>query len=1029
MGCGAIQRERISTPLMQANRDEGEEIGEGGGGEGGLGTVVEKKKEGDDGSKDPCAAASVAEPNKKRDEKNNTPGAPEHSTKQEPAIRTSTDSNDNDSKPGTRNITNEKNDDGSAEKEVAGDDSPPIPKSIPLKLQDPSAKAPTKIDTIENTVQCVHFDEKGATASFCINDAKDVSKSDYVAISLLGSGPSVTETYKCATGTRQGEVKLQYSFVKGANYVIRYYSGATMRIIAESTPFHLDGSLQPVKPDFQTSSECFLKISDPARGKVIVKWNLPGFTVKETDYVAVLIHGSNAKSSNFVMFQSNSKKVQTGSVELNVDDVSKKYVARYLDADYKIVLESEPFILVDYAKAEYTIELKGIDSSGLNVKWNLPGYTASGSDSLCIFKSGSGIAGRLSYVSNKFELNSGEARITFKKDGRWVLRYVDRYNRILCESDPFSIGKDTADIGEEGQFADDQMASLYRESINGMEAAIENKFTIPAMRTYCRAMVAYYQEMLANRIHFLRSGEQRSDPTMPVYPTASSMAATAGTGATRKRLSRLERQKVERDIRYQTSLKLMYDEEQWESTKEYTNETLAKLRKKLSDDDELKAEGVAGETESEDERRVADAILGQGKRLHEAYILQREMCAEYKFKDPAVVEAMRAIFGGDDSAVYLGNMTCRHERTFIQTLQESPFIKSPKNLEELFWKGLNECLDPRSHGDGDNGGGDDNSDNNTSAGRRKAMTKRTKDVAFILAACLTYAHQDHEAHQKAYERLQSIVKGHVMTVTKELKSVESDLKSTGEYKKLGLAGSGGERLRQDDERALGGHPEFKKLHRLFCRPNKKDSKANSVDYSYYDVEEEDEKLIGTVIHPEYFSAFQSEIKMMGESSSDRCSFTDPFIFFLLSESRKINGAFQDEMSALFGPWFHRCDSVKKLARCREKVKMDYMLDQELKDEKAPIGALLGDTVRCLVECPTPDDVVKAMQILKEKATVLRIKNGFLEKDPAFSYRQILANVRQSCLCSCFYSLHLYLSPLSSSVHFIFISMQLKSYDS
>lgn len=50
------------------------------------------------------------------------------------------------------------------------------------------------------------------------------------------------------------------------------------------------------------------------------------------------------------------------------------------------------------------------------------------------------------------------------------------------------------------------------------------------------------------------------------------------------------------------------------------------------------------------------------------------------------------------------------------------------------------------------------------------------------------------------------------------------------------------------------------------------------------------------------------------------------------------------------------------------------------DKKMPSSAHLLDTVRGLVVCSTVEDMVEAFQIVCENFDVLRVKNGFAEKE-------------------------------------------------
>ena len=120
---------------------------------------------------------------------------------------------------------------------------------------------------------------------------------------------------------------------------------------------------------------------------------------------------------------------------------------------------------------------------------------------------------------------------------------------------------------------------------------------------------------------------------------------------------------------------------------------------------------------------------------------------------------------------------------------------------------------------------------------------------------------------------------------------------------------------------------------------------------------------------------------------------EPFSLFLLQRARMFNVPFHCQVKKLLSRFYgvHNDPtkaSIKGFMRMCEKVEDDYVLEGQLR----PCSACLCDVVRCLLVCPTSEDLIHAFNVVVSNFQVVRVKNIFVEKIVPMGFRQILMNV-------------------------------------
>jgi len=633
------------------------------------------------------------------------------------------------------------------------------------------------------------------------------------------------------------------------------------------------------------------------------------------------------------------------------------------------------------------MELDSVDTkTGVTVKWNLAGSTVSTSDYVAICNDGSADADYITYEYAS-GTQEGKATICHTVAGKYLVRYYDSNGKVLVSTETFSIGGDAAGAQNEAAAGKSTLActdfnkdgvtaswTLAKEATDSDYIAIcDAKASNPQLyETYAYNSKAA-KSGSATISHALQPGKEYvlryfdQNSKVLVESPAFKMEGGGETGGDDPAAAAVAKALAEANAAAAAA------------------QAIAAQAKAAA----AAAAPQAPKPSPEQDKRIADAKKAQDDRLQKTFAKSKEICSNYKSRssNEDLQAFMKEVFTKD--WVKLSYPISVNGKTWAETIADDPANNAPKGMVESLWKVLDEILEPETNGDG-------------KVRAAWKMDKPSKTTAFVISAMLTYTLAKDAKHDENMKKLKEIVKSKVLKVTEMLKKIEEKLQADGKYNQLVECGNGGKRMRQDDEQALGKHATFKKLERLFKSPNLKDPSARSCPYygfNYYDVTAEEEKIMDETMDKDIVDWFLQQRQSCyvafkyTEPSARRINF-EPFLFFLVNSARKVNPAFQDLMASLYGDWLHRCDVVKKVQRCQDKVALDYMLDTEFKDDKPPIGALLGDVVRCMVVCPTPEDVVEAMSKLKgcKKLTVLRIKNGFAAKNPAFGYRQILVNV-------------------------------------
>lgn len=251
------------------------------------------------------------------------------------------------------------------------------------------------------------------------------------------------------------------------------------------------------------------------------------------------------------------------------------------------------------------------------------------------------------------------------------------------------------------------------------------------------------------------------------------------------------------------------------------------------------------------------------------------------------------------------------------------------------------------------------------------------------------------------KEMTATVNKHVARLSQGLADLEVDMRRDGRWQKLArIEGPSNTILRQDDSTLLGNLKDFKTNQECFCREPIRPEHSPAM----YHVTENiikclDQDLVDHLRH-ESNTMVKSYSKVQKEYLPDylKCvdlktiAYSQPFLMWLLNCARKVNDSFQQKVYELVGR--HRFDGdpkdvkIKKIGRASFKIKNDYA------ECKMPSGAHLLDVVRCLVSCPTVDDLVRTYEMIRKTFFILRVKNGFaIESEDGSLFRQVLINVK------------------------------------
>jgi hypothetical protein len=243
-------------------------------------------------------------------------------------------------------------------------------------------------------------------------------------------------------------------------------------------------------------------------------------------------------------------------------------------------------------------------------------------------------------------------------------------------------------------------------------------------------------------------------------------------------------------------------------------------------------------------------------------------------------------------------------------------------------------------------------------------------------------------------------------ITHDLEAVEAEMRSRGTFDQLVLLKAGKkQRLRQDAENVLGKHPGFLECEDLWKKPPvwafgftysaMSQQMYDSLDpdmqeMCVYSLTTLNQQVIPgtedfpsvTIPHP---AKEGKTLTLLGVVNFQ------PFILWMLTIARKVNLPFQEYAKSALPLWYEGSPSkvpIKGFPRCKEKQEEKYTHTAF----DMPSSAVMCDCVRCLIVCPTEDNLREAFQIVCDKFEVVRVKNGFADPNPAYGFRQILINV-------------------------------------
>eukprot|EP01062_Namystynia_karyoxenos_P005910 TRINITY_DN1204_c0_g1_i2.p1 TRINITY_DN1204_c0_g1~~TRINITY_DN1204_c0_g1_i2.p1 ORF type:complete len:603 (+),score=190.83 TRINITY_DN1204_c0_g1_i2:80-1810(+) len=263
------------------------------------------------------------------------------------------------------------------------------------------------------------------------------------------------------------------------------------------------------------------------------------------------------------------------------------------------------------------------------------------------------------------------------------------------------------------------------------------------------------------------------------------------------------------------------------------------------------------------------------------------------------------------------------------------------------------------------------------------------------------------------EEVKSIVGAHISCITAQLGVVEDELKAAGDFDVLRALGgedsprSPGGPIRQDRDDVLGQHPDYLRLKDMFTKqPHVMQSDVAGegniiVSDGWYTITDEVVASFDEAFHSvcETFRELARKTARVTHEAGtlnldfdlSQCVCLQPYLLWLLTIARKINRPFQRRVHELLGEYYEgdpERAKIKAFRRCTEKQREDY----SHRDHVMPSGAHMVDMVRCLLACPTAEDVVKVFDIISKHFTVLRVKNSFALEQAEFGFRQIIVNV-------------------------------------
>jgi hypothetical protein len=237
------------------------------------------------------------------------------------------------------------------------------------------------------------------------------------------------------------------------------------------------------------------------------------------------------------------------------------------------------------------------------------------------------------------------------------------------------------------------------------------------------------------------------------------------------------------------------------------------------------------------------------------------------------------------------------------------------------------------------------------------------------------------------------------TITADLRIFEEEMQKSGALGRMAAlvapkvtARKG--RLRQDADDVLGLHPDymtFKAAFAIFPR-----LKSSSLIQMYLDLPKDLPSIFAADLEQYCYQShgMYTDTPLLKQTMCEgELSLPfQPYILFLITIARQINGPFQTALKELVG---HRYSGDPKKAKikgyCRMKEKQEEKYTHL--EYAMPSCAVMCDIVRCLVECDGPDDLIACFHTICSAMEVVRVKNGFSEQDVPFGFRQILMNVR------------------------------------
>jgi hypothetical protein len=276
----------------------------------------------------------------------------------------------------------------------------------------------------------------------------------------------------------------------------------------------------------------------------------------------------------------------------------------------------------------------------------------------------------------------------------------------------------------------------------------------------------------------------------------------------------------------------------------------------------------------------------------------------------------------------------------------------------------------------------------------------------------TMKFEDLDSHDADnFNFVKAIVTKKMKAITAQLKSIESDMRESGDLKKLAglkfVSEGTGASIRQDTNDTLGKHPSFLQysdfLKRLPCAyPG--NPKGERTQHLYLTGDEIGHQFMTEVLDEDLRDKLVSDLELFKKAFSNKGlviyqkqydeiriferTTTQPFLFWLIHISRRVAPVFHDRMKDLLGAKYSGAP-LKRIARASAKIKEDYShLDREM-----PSAAHLLDVVRGLIVCSTAEEMCEMYETVCRNFEVLRVKNGFEPLTSKSGFRQILMNLR------------------------------------